>query len=109
MVGPKAPNSPPTMASITPSNVLTADDFSLTHELGEGEAEKQRTAREIADLVGMDNAKQWFKKHMTKVRHAEETGDMRSLMTCMNLVITGNPGTGKTTFVCVNLLTALCS
>ena len=75
------------------SNILTADDFSLSHELGVGDAEKERTQNDIAALVGMENAKQWFQKHMIKVKHAEETGDMTSLKTCMNLVLTGSPGT----------------
>merc|ERR1719261_1103697 len=33
-----------------------------------------------------------------KVRFVEAGGDERVLWTCMNLVLTGNPGTGKTTF-----------
>jgi broad-specificity NMP kinase len=32
------------------------------------------------------------------VKYVEKTGDRSALKTCLNLVLTGNPGTGKTTF-----------
>ena len=33
-----------------------------------------------------------------KVLYVEKTGDHAALKTCLNIVLTGNPGTGKTTF-----------
>jgi SpoVK/Ycf46/Vps4 family AAA+-type ATPase len=53
---------------------------------------------ELEALVGMDTVKEWFKTLKNKVWLADQTGDRSVLKTCMHMIITGNPGTGKTTF-----------
>ena len=54
---------------------------------------------ELKCLIGMEQAHQWFEETKKKVAFVEKTGDRAAMKMCMNLVITGNPGTGKTTFV----------
>ena len=45
----------------------------------------------------MDNAKQKLLEFKGLVDYVEATRDVKVLQKCLNLVITGNPGTGKTT------------
>merc|ERR1711871_1423727 len=45
----------------------------------------------------MDGAKQMMQAFKTKVEYVEATRDVKVLQTCLNLVLTGSPGTGKTT------------
>jgi hypothetical protein len=53
---------------------------------------------EVAALVGCANAKTFFRDLKAKVAFVEAGGSELVLKTCMNIVLTGNPGTGKTTF-----------
>lgn len=76
---------------------LIADDFSIGATMVEVHL-KHKIDAEIQDLVGMSDAKSWFEQAKTKVKYVERTGDRTALKTCMNLVLTGNPGTGKTSF-----------
>merc|ERR1712166_469788 len=78
--------------------MLLPGDFGIGVAIGGGELARAAVAQEIDDLIGMDVAKEWFKKFQSKVEYVEKTGDRSALKTCLNLVITGNPGTGKTTF-----------
>eukprot|EP01043_Picozoa_sp_COSAG02_P013867 COSAG02_NODE_561_length_20308_cov_42.799495_12_plen_2050_part_00 len=76
---------------------LIADDFAIGATMVEVQL-KDKIDAEIQDLVGMSDAKSWFEQAKTKVKYVERTGDRTALKTCMNLVLTGNPGTGKTSF-----------
>jgi SpoVK/Ycf46/Vps4 family AAA+-type ATPase len=53
--------------------------------------------QEITALVGMAAGKEVFDKMRKKVQYVEETGKKHLLSVCLNMVITGNPGVGKTT------------
>jgi signal recognition particle GTPase len=100
------------------ANVLVGKDFLIgdDQELGAGELEKAAIEKELADLIGMKNVKEFF--HKLKVRKRERrainkpltnsvlqdtasfvemTGKMEALGGCLHLILTGNPGTGKTT------------
>jgi Holliday junction resolvasome RuvABC ATP-dependent DNA helicase subunit len=78
---------------------LLAIDFEIGSNLADGKADlKAAVDAELQALVGMDTAKEWFKTLKNKVWLADQTGDRSILSTCMHMVITGNPGTGKTTF-----------
>ena len=77
--------------------VLIESDFSL--EVREQVLnEQQAISKEVDGLIGMDEAKEWFARARTKIAYVEKTGDQSALKTCMNVVLTGNPGTGKTRF-----------
>lgn len=80
------------------SHVLTASDFGIseTPSLGD-EEEKRRVLQAVDALVGMDSAKMFFRKIAKSVAYVEQGGSVRLLATSLNMVITGNPGTGKTT------------
>ena len=66
-------------------------------KLGDTEVQEQIDTQ-IASLIGMLEAKQMFATVKRKVDYVEATGDHKVLQKCLNIVITGNPGTGKTTF-----------
>jgi len=80
------------------SEHLTAADFDIGVPLGEGLEQKAALDEEVGRLVGMAKAKQWFSEVRQKVAFVEQTGTRSDLRVCLNLIITGNPGTGKTTF-----------
>ena len=52
---------------------------------------------QVANLIGMDAAKHFFTKIKKNVSYVEQGGSVKLLATSLNMVITGNPGTGKTT------------
>ena len=78
--------------------VLEPLDFGIGKEMGAGVDERAAVEKEIEDLIGMEEGKAWFRKFKAKVDFVEKTQDRSVLQTCLNLVITGNPGTGKTTY-----------
>ena len=78
--------------------VLEPLDFGIGKEMGAGVDERAAVEKEIEDLIGMEEGKEWFRKFKAKVDFVEKTQDRSVLQTCLNLVITGNPGTGKTTY-----------
>ena len=80
------------------SRVLTADDFGISEQptLGD-EEEKQQVLAEVDAMIGMDNIKQYFRNIEQSVRYVEQGGNFELLKTSLNMIITGNPGTGKTT------------
>jgi len=80
------------------SEALTAADFEIDTPLGEGEEEKAAIDEEVRNLIGMQKAKDWFAQVRQKVAFVEQTGTRSDLRVCLNIIITGNPGTGKTTF-----------
>jgi hypothetical protein len=79
------------------AKVLIADDFELGKPLGDQKL-KDDIEAELDDLIGMDTAKEWFQLLKRKVLYVQMTGDVQVLQTCLSVVLTGNPGTGKTRF-----------
>lgn len=80
------------------SERLTLSDFEVGAPLGEGTEQKAAIDEEVDNLVGMQKAKDWFQQVRQKVAFVEQTGTRSDLRVCLNIIITGNPGTGKTTF-----------
>jgi len=80
------------------SEALTVADFEVGAPLGEGTEQKAAIDEEVGNLIGMGKAKEWFQQVRQKVAFVEQTGTRSDLRVCMNIIITGNPGTGKTTF-----------
>eukprot|EP00928_Gymnodinium_smaydae_P088713 TRINITY_DN72776_c0_g1_i1.p1 TRINITY_DN72776_c0_g1~~TRINITY_DN72776_c0_g1_i1.p1 ORF type:complete len:1670 (+),score=274.26 TRINITY_DN72776_c0_g1_i1:66-5075(+) len=80
------------------SEKLTVADFEVGAPLGEGIEQKAAVDEEVGNLVGMTKAKEWFQQVRQKVAFVEQTGTRSDLRVCLNIIITGNPGTGKTTF-----------
>ena len=80
-----------------------ADDVAeISKKLEEERLEKERKRAAIDDeiekVVGMESAKKWFEDIRGKVRFVENGGSPSVLSECcLNMVLTGNPGTGKTT------------
>jgi SpoVK/Ycf46/Vps4 family AAA+-type ATPase/DNA-binding beta-propeller fold protein YncE len=80
--------------------LLTAADFGINEKKGPQlgcPLKQQEVEEEVASLVGMSNVKDFFETMKTKVKYVERGGDMKTLRTSLNMVLTGNPGTGKTT------------
>ena len=80
------------------SEFLTSEDFEVGAPIGEGREQKDAIDEEVSNLVGMTKAKEWFAQVRQKVAFVEQTGTRSDLRVCLNIIITGNPGTGKTTF-----------
>jgi len=80
------------------SELLTLTDFEVGAPLGEGNEQKAAIDEEVGNLIGMGKAKDWFGQVRQKVAFVEQTGTRSDLRVCLNIIITGNPGTGKTTF-----------
>ena len=78
--------------------VLSGDDFKIHERMGASDSEKDTIDGLVNELVGMEEVKQWFTELKAMVRHVEQSGDKTPLKACLNIVLTGNPGTGKTTF-----------
>ena len=77
--------------------ILLSDDFNIGAKLGDATLIAQ-IDNEVNDLIGMDEAKLWFKNLKQMIKLVDKTGDKSPLKVCLNMVLTGNPGTGKTTF-----------
>jgi SpoVK/Ycf46/Vps4 family AAA+-type ATPase len=73
------------------------EDFGIGVKPGDVEEQEQIDAK-VASMIGMVEAKQMFATIKRKVLYVDATGDYKVLQKCLNIVITGNPGTGKTTF-----------
>ena len=79
--------------------LLIAEDFGIVETPVVAVAElKDAVDAEIDALIGCDQAKDFIKDIKAKVAYVEAGGNPVVLRTCLNVVITGNPGTGKTTF-----------
>ena len=79
---------------------------SISEEVGDPEM-REEVYREMAELIGMKEAKEWLEKMKiifkmkSKLEHTQcnnLSGKKSGLPRCFNLVLTGKPGTGKTTF-----------
>ena len=79
------------------SSLLLPCDFEIGKELGDTE-ERKRIYVELEELIGMERAKEWLRKIRRQIDLANRTKDRKGLKKCFNLVLTGRPGTGKTTF-----------
>mmetsp|Transcript_53729 Transcript_53729/g.136414 ORF Transcript_53729/g.136414 Transcript_53729/m.136414 type:complete len:1005 (-) Transcript_53729:237-3251(-) len=80
---------------------LVAEDFGIQDTtLAEIKAkeEQQSVQRELGSLVGMDAPKEHLRMLSKKIEFVRMGGSPKLLDTCMNVILTGNPGTGKTTF-----------
>ena len=77
--------------------VLTASDFAISEKPRLGHAEERDAVeREVEGLIGMQAAKDFFQKIKNSVRYVENGGSPQILRVCLNMVLTGSPGTGKT-------------
>jgi hypothetical protein len=79
------------------AKTLVGDDFELAKPLGDQKL-KDDIVEELKGLIGMSTAKEWFQLLERKVMYVQMTGDVQVLQTCLSVIITGNPGTGKTRF-----------
>ena len=82
--------------------VITANDFGISAvgedgALGASATVKAEVEEEVANLVAMDNVKTFFETIKATARLVEQTGNDSALQSCLNLVLTGNPGVGKST------------
>merc|ERR1712166_394673 len=79
--------------------ILKASDFGITDqpEVGTTDSEKEEVEAELAELIGMENVKKFFHKMRNQALFVQKTGKVEALGSCLHLVLTGNPGTGKTT------------
>merc|ERR1719343_1190732 len=62
------------------------------------ERSKVAVLQELEAMPGFEKAKTFLRGVLRRVEFVASGGNKSILETCMNLVLTGNPGTGKTTF-----------
>ena len=82
------------------ATTLTASDYGIDTggpRLGKNDEIKDAVMEELDGLVGMEKVKDFFMSMRKKVEYIEMGGSMDTLKTSLNMIITGNPGTGKTT------------
>jgi len=80
-------------------NLLVAADFEILEASEDNDVvECAKVKVEIEGLVGMTEQKAYLHRLQKRVQFVKNGGSPKLLETCMNLVLTGNPGTGKTTF-----------
>lgn len=78
---------------------LIAADFGISETLENDEETARRCIQiELQRLIGMEEPKQYLQQLMKRADFVRRGGSPAVLHICMNLVLTGNPGTGKTTF-----------
>ena len=64
----------------------------------ETKAKQQAAIQELEGMIGFDDAKQFVRQLIRKIEFVQAGGNKKVLETCRNLVLTGSPGVGKTTF-----------
>ena len=80
------------------SGLLKAEDYGINDKPTLGDPEEQaKVMAEVDSLIGMAPAKAFFEKIRKQVRYIEGGGSMQLLNTSLSMIITGNPGVGKTT------------
>ena len=81
------------------STVLIAEDFLISErpKIGQADDRKNAVQADIQGLIGMENVKGFFQKMRETAEYVELSGNMSALRGCLNLILTGNPGVGKTT------------
>ena len=85
----------------TEDELLYAADFGIvdrSEASEQAQAAKDAVDAELNALIGCDDAKTFMRDIKAKVQFVAAGGNPAVLRTCLNIVITGNPGTGKTTF-----------
>merc|ERR1719380_552230 len=60
--------------------------------------ERAKVKADVEGLIGMTEQKAYLHRLQKRVEFVKNGGSPKLLETCMNVVLTGNPGTGKTTF-----------
>ena len=78
---------------------LTASDFGV-QLLGRDEMQRRREEvdAKLEDTIGYHSVKQFLADIREKVLCIEAGGDRREMMVNLNVVVTGAPGVGKSTF-----------
>ena len=85
-------------AAANGDKILVATDFEIFEAPpDETAAQKEEVWEDMKAMIGMDNVKDMFTDLVKKIKFVEAGGDKKILQVCQNLVLTGNPGTGKTT------------
>ena len=78
---------------------LSVSDFGVEMLTRDEMRQRQHAVdREIGEMIGYDKAKAFIAELKAKVEYVGGGGDRKKLESCLNCVVTGNPGTGKTTF-----------
>ena len=78
--------------------VREAEAAERAEEAAQREKLQVEAMADLEGMVGFEDAKKYVRKLVLKVKFVKAGGSRRVLDTCRNLVLTGNPGVGKTTF-----------
>eukprot|EP01050_Picozoa_sp_SAG11_P004060 SAG11_NODE_249_length_11637_cov_3.320073_5_plen_179_part_00 len=85
--------------SAVSTQILIPADYAIDEKKQDiMEEEKQNIAHEVQNLTGMAEGKELFEEITQRVMFVNSGGNPKVLDVCLNMVVTGNPGTGKTTF-----------
>ena len=78
---------------------LIDEDFGISSTPTMGDKKLQEEVeRDVANLVGCTNMKEYFAQIKEQAKYVEQGGNIKILHTSLHMRITGNPGTGKTTW-----------
>jgi DNA polymerase III delta prime subunit len=79
------------------NSTYIAADFGIGDALGATKDIQDEVDAAVAGMVGMTGVKDWFANLKDMVFSVEKTGDLTDLRWNLNMILVGNPGTGKTT------------